>query len=148
MNKEELLDYLPHRGSMLLIDEAEVKVEEDGSCAACAKKTFTGTEWFFDGHFPGNPVVPGVIQCEILAQTVCVLLDMKGKDVTPYFTGMSNVRWKRPVKPGETLETRCVITREKKPFYFAKGEGRVEGALAVSAEFSFAIIENTDTTEK
>ena len=145
MNKEELLSYLPHRASMLLIDEAEVVRDENGEESAHAKKTFLGSEWFLDGHFPGNPVVPGVIQCEILAQTVCVLLDMKGRSVTPYFTGMNNVRWKRPVKPGETLETVCRITRVKKPFYFAKGEGRVNGELCVSAEFSFAIIENTDT---
>lgn len=144
MNKEELLSYLPHRASMLLIDEAEVVRDENGEASAHAKKTFSGSEWFLDGHFPGNPVVPGVIQCEILAQTVCVLLDMKGRDVTPYFTGMNNVRWKRPVKPGETLETVCTITRVKKPFYFAKGEGRVNGELCVSAEFSFAILENTE----
>ena len=144
MNREELQAYLPHRGNMLLIDEAEVRIGEDGERIACAKKTFCWEEWFLDGHFPGNPVVPGVIQCEILAQTVCVLLDMKGRDVTPYFTGMNNVRWKRPVKPGETLETSCVITRVKKPFYFAKGEGRVGGELCVSAECSFAIIETTE----
>ena len=145
MNKEELMEYLPHRGNMLLIDEAEVVTDENGERAACAKKTFSGDEWFLDGHFPGNPIVPGVIQCEILAQTVCVLIDLRGRDVTPFFTGMEKVRWKRPVKPGETLETKCIITRSKKPFYFAKGEGRVGGELAVSAEFSFAIMEKQET---
>ncbi len=140
MKRAELECLLPHRGNMLLLDEARTEcVTEDGTDViyACAKKTFSGSEWFFDGHFPGNPVVPGVIQCEILAQTVCVLMD--AHDATPYFTGMNNVRWKRPVRPGETLETRCTITRAKKPFYFAKGEGRVNGELAVCAEFSFAL---------
>jgi len=144
MNREELLEFLPHRGSMLLLDEAEVRIGEDGARIACAKKTFSGEEWFLDGHFPGNPVVPGVIQCEILAQTVCVLLDRNGRDVTPYFTGMNSVRWKRAVKPGETLETACVITRVKKPFYFARGEGYVGGEMCVSAEFSFALIETME----
>ncbi len=142
MNRQELQSYLPHRGSMLLLDEAHVEAvpDENGETVryACGKKLFSGEEWFFDGHFPGNPVVPGVIQCEILAQTVCVLLEQEAAH-TPYFTGMNNVRWKRPVKPGETLETRTTITRVKKPFYFAKGEGYVNGTLCVSAEFSFAL---------
>lgn len=145
MNKEQLKQYLPHRSSMLLLDDAEVVTDENGVQTAHARKTFTGTEWFFDGHFPENPVVPGVIQCEILAQTVCVLLEPCGRSVTPYFTGMKEVRWKRPVRPGETLETVCTVTRAKKPFYFAKGEGYVNGALCVSAEFSFAIMENAES---
>lgn len=142
LDREQLQQYLPHRSSMLLIDSAEVVTADDGTQTAHACKTFTGKEWFFDGHFPGNPVVPGVIQCEILAQTVCVLLHPTEHDITPYFTGMKDVRWKRPVRPGDTLETRCTITRAKKPFYFAKGEGYVGGVLCVSAEFSFALMEN------
>ena len=76
LDREQLKKYLPHRSSMLLLDEAELVTDESGTQTAHAKKTFTGDEWFFDGHFPNNPVVPGVIQCEILAQTtkktVCV----------------------------------------------------------------------------
>ena len=135
MNQEEIKQILPHRDNMLLVEEAEVV---DGK--AHGKYHVRGDEWFLQGHFPGNPVVPGVIQCEILAQTVCVLLDLNASDVTPYFTGLNNVRWKRPVKPGETLETTCTITRIKKPFYFASGEGRVNGELCVSAAFSFAVM--------
>lgn len=144
LDREQLMKYLPHRSSMLLLDEAELVTEENGTQTAHAKKTFTGEEWFFDGHFPGNPVVPGVIQCEILAQTVCVLLEPTGREVTPYFTGMKDVRWRSPVRPGDTLETVCSIIRAKKPFYFAKGEGYVNGIPCISAEFSFAIMENAD----
>ena len=136
MNKEEIMKILPHRASMLLIEEA---VLEDGK--AKGKYTVRGDEWFLDGHFPGNPVVPGVILCEILAQSACVLLEGEiAKEATPYLTGISSVRFKNPVKPGDTIETECIITKSKPPFYFASGQGSVDGKQCVKAEFSFAII--------
>ncbi|MBQ7097188.1 MAG: 3-hydroxyacyl-ACP dehydratase FabZ [Clostridia bacterium] len=135
MNKEEIKGILPHREDMLLLDEVELV---DG--VACGKKKITGDEFFLRGHFPQNPVVPGVILCEILAQSVCVCLGetMKSNQL-PYFTGLDKVKFKKPVVPGDVFETRCEITRVKVPFYFAKGSGYVNGKLCVSAEFSFAI---------
>lgn len=136
MNKEEIKKILPHRDDMLLIDEAEIV---DGK--AHAKRKITGEEFFLRGHFPGNPVVPGVILCEILAQSTCVLLaDTMDDSVTPYFSGLNNVKFKHPVKPGDTVETECEITRSKGVFYFASGKGFVNGKLCVSAEFSFALV--------
>ena len=136
MNKEEIKNILPHRDDMLLIDEAEIV---DGK--AHAKRKITGEEFFLRGHFPGNPVVPGVILCEILAQSTCVLLDDTMDDsVTPYFSGLNNVKFKHPVKPGDTVETECEITRSKGVFYFASGKGFVDGKLCVSADFSFALV--------
>ena len=121
---------------MLLIDEAEIV---DGK--AHAKRKITGEEFFLRGHFPGNPVVPGVILCEILAQSTCVLLaDTMDDSVTPYFSGLNNVKFKHPVKPGDTVETECEITRAKGVFYFASGKGFVDGKLCVSADFSFALV--------
>ena len=135
---------LPHRDSMLLIDEAVLE-EEAGK--AIGKYTVRGDEWFLDGHFPGNPVVPGVILCEILAQSACVLLVGEIPDgATPYFTGIDSARFKSPVKPGDTIETECVITKKKPPFYFASAEASVNGKLCVKAEFSFAIIQRTDAS--
>ena len=137
MNKEELKNILPHRDNMLLIDEAECI---DG--VAHGKKTITGDEWFLKGHFPDNPVVPGVILCEILGQSVCVCLNgaVAGNKL-PLFTGLNNVKFKRPVKPGDTFETECEITKIREPFYFAKGKGTVNGKTCITAEFSFAIVD-------
>ena len=121
---------------MLLIDEA---VLEDGK--ARGKYTVRGDEWFLDGHFPGNPVVPGVILCEILAQSACILLDSGiASGETPYFTGIDSARFKAPVKPGDTVETECSIINSRPPFYFASGQARVNGKLCLKAAFSFAIL--------
>ena len=102
-----------------------------------------GDEWFLQGHFPGNPVVPGVILCEILAQSACVLLtDQMTEGALPMYTGLNNVRFKSPVKPGDLFETKCRITRSKPPFYFAEGRGYVGEWLCLKAEFAFAIVKS------
>lgn len=136
MNKQEIERILPHRDDMLLVEEALVKADK-----GCARYRFRGDEWFFRGHFPDNPVVPGVILCEILAQSAAVLLGGgQTEGMIPYFTGLDKVRFKSPVHPGDTFETECVITKARPPFYFAQGEGFVNGKLCVRAEYSFALI--------
>ena len=142
MNQQELTQLLPHRDHMLLIDEAELI---EGK--AYGKKYITGEEFFLKGHFPENPIVPGVILCEILAQSVCVCLkDSIKENTVPMFTGLNNVKFRAPVRPGDTVETECEITKTKHPFYFAKGKATVNGKLCVSAEFSFALASETEET--
>ena len=138
MNIEEIKKILPHRDNMLLLDEV---VKEDEYAHGYFK--IPEDAWFLKGHFPGAPVVPGVILCEILAQSTCVLLsDQMTEDRMPMYTGLNNVKFRSPVYPGDMFETRCRITRSKFPFFFAEGEGRVGDRLCVKAEFSFAITEN------
>ena len=135
MNKEEIMKILPHRDNMLLLVEVENK---DGT--AIGHYTVRGDEFFLKGHFPDNPIVPGVILCEILAQSACILMqDAMSEGKLPVYTGLNNVKFRSPVKPGDTVETQCHIKRAKHPFYFAEGTVIVEGRLCVSAEFSFAI---------
>lgn len=137
MTQEEIKKILPHRDRMLLLDE--VTKEDD---TAHGLYRVRGDEWFLQGHFPDAPVVPGVILCEILAQSVCILLAgqiPEGK--VPMYTGLNNVRFKSPVLPGDLFETRCHLTRSKAPFYFAEGSGFVGERLCVKAEFSFAVME-------
>ena len=136
MNREEIKKILPHREPMLLVDEV---VLEDGK--SHGKYLVRGDEFFLQGHFPGNPVVPGVIQCEMLAQSACVLLIGRTEGMTPLYTGLNNVKFRGQVKPGDLFETQCELVRSRGRFYFAKGSGFVNGRLCVAAEFSFALVE-------
>ncbi len=138
MNKQELENVIPHRNSMLLIDEA-TKTSEN-TCEG--KKYIKGDEWFLDGHFPRNPVVPGVILCEMMAQASSVIIAEKSAVSTPYFTGIDKAKFRKKVLPGDTLDIKCELTSSRRDmFYFIKGKGYVNGELCVSAEFSFALIE-------
>ena len=137
MTKDEIKTILPHREPMLLVEE----LEQDGEFAL-GKYRVKGDEWFLQGHFPDAPVVPGVILCESLAQTVGILLrDKLEVGQVPMYTSKKEVRFKAPVKPGDLFQTRCRITRAKHPFYFAEGEGYVGDTLCVKSAFSFAITE-------
>ena len=135
MDREEIMRILPHRDDMLLLDDI---AGSDGE--AVGHYTVRGDEFFLRGHFPQNPIVPGVILCEILAQSACVLMrDVMDEGKIPMYTGLDKVRFRSPVRPGDTVETRCRIRRAKPPFYFASGEVTVDGRLCVTAEFSFAV---------
>ena len=134
MNQEEIKKIIPHRDNMLLVHEAEVV---DG--AAHAKYHVSGEEFFLKGHFPGNPVVPGVILCEIVAQASCVLIQDEMKGRTPYYAGIDKVRFRQMVRPGDTIEITVKLLRSKMNVYVVGGEAKVNGKTAVSGEFSFII---------
>lgn len=135
MKRDEIMNILPHRPPMLLLDDVE---EREGT--AVGHYTVRGDEFFLKGHFPKNPVVPGVILCEIAAQSACVLLlDRIEPGQLPVLTGLNNVKFRSSVRPGETVETNCRIKRSKHPFYFAEATVTVEGRRCVTAEFSFAL---------
>lgn len=136
MNREELKQILPHREPMLLVDEAY----RDENKVGHGKYRVRGDEWFLQGHFPGKPTVPGVILCEIMAQTCCVLLAEEIKGHLTYVTGMNDFKFKSSVLPGDVFEVQSVITRSKANFYFAEGKGYVDGKLCVSGKFSFALV--------
>ena len=120
---------------MLLLDEVERIGEE-----AHGLYRVRGDEFFLDGHFPSFSIVPGVILCEILAQSACVLLDGKlPEGMLPLYAGIDKARFRKPVRPGDEFRTVCRITASRGPFYFAEGTGYAGSEEAVRASFSFAI---------
>ena len=135
MDREAIKNILPHREPMLLVDEAELT---DG--VAVGRYTVRGDEFFLQGHFPGNPVVPGAILCEMMAQSACLLIETGGQKFTPYFTGMKDVKFKNKALPGDTIVFRSEKTACRPPFYFIKSTGHVGDRLCVRGELSFAVV--------
>lgn len=138
LNQEQIKQIIPHREPFLLLDEV---VEMEIGKSVSAKKNFTGEEDFFKGHFPGNPVVPGVLTVEAMAQAgaVAVLSMEENRGKTAYFAGINKARFKEKVTIGDTLEMKVEITKVKLGIGFGEGKAYVNGKLACSAEIMFAI---------
>ena len=138
LNINEIKQIIPHREPFLLIDRID---EYEPGVSAKGIKNVTYNEYFFRGHFPEEPVMPGVLIVEALAQTGAVsilsLEDNKGK--TAYFAGLDKVKFKRKVIPGDTLELSVEIIRKKGPVGIGKGIATVNGKLAVSCELTFFV---------
>lgn len=137
MTKEEIKEILPHREPMLLVDD--IIKNDDGTVTGVY--TVRGDEFFLQGHFPDMPVVPGVILCEMAAQSSCMLMAEAVKGKITLYAGMNNVKFKAPVRPGDTAYFTCAKMRSMGPVHFIKAEGKVNGKTCMSGEFSFALIE-------
>ena len=144
MQKEEIKSLLPHREPMLLVDslEEEVVTNAQGEVIRYAIGTYKvrGDEFFLQGHFPDYPVVPGVILCEMMAQSCALLLGNELKTKRPLYTGIDNVRFKYQVRPGDTIVLRSTITERRQSLIFAKAEATVDGKLCCRGNLSFALV--------
>ena len=138
MNTQQIMDILPHRSPFLLIDTVE-ELEPGVKCVA--KKNVTMNELHFMGHFPGNPVMPGVLILEALAQTgaVAILSLPEHRGKTAYFAGIDKAKFKQMVRPGDTLELETTIIRSKGPVGVGEAIATVNGKLAAKAELTFAV---------
>ena len=138
LNTQQIMEILPHRNPFLLIDTIEELVPGE---KAVAKKNVTMNEPYFMGHFPGNPVMPGVLIVEALAQTgaVAILCQDEWKGKTAYFAGINNAKFKQKVVPGDTLELTTESIKVKGPIGVGKAVAKVNGKTACMAELTFAI---------
>lgn len=138
MEREEIKQYLPHREPMLLVD----RMEKRGDGKAYGEYLVRGDEHFLQGHFPGHPIVPGVILCEILGQCSSMLLleELKGGRLTLY-TGLDKVRFKNSVHPGDKVEVVAELTNRRANLFFIDAKGYVDGKLCVSGQLSVALID-------
>lgn len=137
MNKEEIKQIIPHREPMLLVDE--INWNEDGTVTG--KYKVRGDEFFLQGHFPDNPIVPGVILCEMASQSSCLLMAEKVKGKNTFITGMNNVKFRKPVTVNDEVEFTCTMARALGPVHFMKAVGKVNGELVMSGDFSFVLTE-------
>ena len=135
---EEILNLLPHRYPFLLVD----KILEQEENKIIGVKNVTINEPFFQGHFPGHPVMPGVLIIEAMAQVGGVLMFSKdeNKGKIPLFAGIDKARFKKPVRPGDQLKIKVEIIKMVKGIGKAKAEAYVDDNLVASAELMFTAV--------
>ena len=146
MSRAQICQAIPHRDPFLLVDEI---VEWTDSRIVCTK-VFSGEEEFFAGHYPGFPLVPGVLLCEAAMQSGAILLSrhlagMEGK--VPVATRMNDVRFKRIVRPGETIHMEIDLTERMADAFFLKAKVTVEGKVAVRLQFACTAAPQSPTSE-
>ncbi|HHW92768.1 MAG TPA: 3-hydroxyacyl-ACP dehydratase FabZ [Firmicutes bacterium] len=137
---KEIQAVLPHRYPFLLVDRI---LEVEGGRRAVGLKNVTSNEPFFQGHFPGHPIMPGVLIVEALAQVAAfAVLGMdEAGDKLGYFTGIDKFRFRRPVIPGDQLRLEVELLRLRSSMGKARVRATVEGEVAAEGEITFAIVE-------
>lgn len=138
LTTKQIQEIIPHRHPFLLVDYIE---DFEPGEFGIGYKCVTYREDFFAGHFPQEPVMPGVLIVEALAQTgaVAILSVEENKGKTAYFGAMNNVKFKKKVVPGDKLRLECEIIKQKGPVGVGKAVATVDGKVAVSAELTFMI---------
>ncbi|MDR0611795.1 MAG: 3-hydroxyacyl-ACP dehydratase FabZ [Planctomycetaceae bacterium] len=139
---QEVYNAIPHREPFLFVDEI---VECDDKRILC-KKTFTGNEFFFKGHYPGFPIVPGVLQCEAALQAGAILLTriFKNEEIgrrLPVVAKMGEVRFKQMVQPGDTIMMEVKFREKMTGVYFLRAKVTLNGKISVQFDFACALTE-------
>lgn len=139
LNKEEIKNIIPQREPFLMIDEVESYVPGE---EAVAYKNVDKDEWYFKGHFPSNPIMPGVLIAESLAQTgaVAILSMDENKGKNALFGGIDKMKFKKMVVPGNRLKLEVKIIKRKGPIGVGEGIATVDGKVAAKGEFTFAVV--------
>jgi len=136
LSREQIMEILPHRDPFLLLDEV---LELDAGRRVVARRTVTADDCA--GHFPGNPIMPGVKMVEALAQAgaVAVLAEEEQRGKLALFAGIDDVRFKRIVRPGDELTLECAVESVRGPIGRGKARATVDGELAVRGTLTFAV---------
>ena len=142
-NIDEIMKMLPHRYPFLLVDRLEV---EEAGIKGIGLKNLTMNELFFQGHFPNNPIMPGVLQIEAMAQTAgCVVMsadvNYAEKKRSVLFMSVDGVKFRKPVRPGDQLKMHVEKIKERRNIFVFKGTGMVDGQVVSEAELTAMIID-------
>ena len=139
LNKEEIKSIIPQRDPFLMIDEVEEYVPGE---SAIAYKNVNEQEWYFKGHFPGNPIMPGVLIAESLAQTgaVAILSMDENKGKNALFGGIDKMKFKRKVVPGDRLKLEVKIIKRKGPIGVGEAIATVNENIVAKGELTFALV--------
>ena len=139
LDKEGIKNIIPQREPFLMIDEVEEYVPGE---SATAYKYVDESEYYFKGHFPGKPIMPGVLIVESLAQTgaVAILSMEENKGKNALFGGIDKIRFKKQVVPGDTLKLEVKIIKRKGPIGVGEAIATVDGKVAAKGELTFAVV--------
>ena len=139
LNKEEIKKIIPQREPFLMIDEVE---EFTPGESATAYKYIDEKEWYFKGHFPGNPIMPGVLITESLAQTgaVAILSLEENKNKNALFGGIDKMKFKKQVTPGDKLKLEVKIIKRKGPIGVGEAIASCDGKIVARGELTFAVV--------